>query len=77
MSLDIPEDVITRQPPEAQAIIRALMAQAAELKSQVIGLQAEVAALRLESGKYNRTPQNSSLPPTTQHPHSRHSARTV
>jgi len=71
MSLDIPEDVIARQTPEAQAIIRALMAQVAEFKSQVAGLQAEVAALKLELGKHTRTPQNSSLPPSTQHPHAR------
>jgi hypothetical protein len=31
--LDIPEDVISRQPADAQAIIRALMAQVAELKA--------------------------------------------
>jgi transposase len=71
MSLDIPEDVISRQSPEAQAIIRALMAQMAEIKSQVIELKAEVAALKLELGKQTKTPQNSSLPPSTQHPHAR------
>jgi hypothetical protein len=69
--VDIPEDVISRQSPEAQAIIRALMDQVAELKSQVIELQAEVAALKLELGKANQAPQNSSLPPSTQHPHAR------
>jgi transposase len=71
MSPDIPEHVILRQPPEAQAIIRALMAQVTELKSEVIRLKAEVAALKLELGRQNRSPQNSSLPPSTQHPHAR------
>jgi hypothetical protein len=54
MSPDIPEHVILRQTPEAQAIIRALMAQVTELKGQVIRLKAEVAALKLELGKQNR-----------------------
>jgi transposase len=71
MPLNIPEDVISRQSPEAQAIIRALIAQVAELKLQVIELKAEVAALKLELGKQTKTPQNSSLPPSTQHPHAR------
>jgi transposase len=71
MSPDIPEHVILRQPPEAQAVIRALMAQVTELKSEVIRLKAEVAALKLELGRQNRSPQNSSLPPSTQHPHAR------
>jgi len=71
MSPDIPEHVILRQPPEAQAIIRALMARVTELKSEVIRLKAEVAALKLELGRQHRSPQNSSLPPSTQYPHAR------
>lgn len=67
MSLNIPEDVISRQSLEAQAIIRALIAEVAELKSHVIGLQAEVTALKLEFGRQNGTPQNSLLPLSTQH----------
>ena len=57
MSLHIPEDLIACQSPEAQVIIRLLLAQIAELK-------AELAALR-------KTPQNSSQPPSTQHPHAK------
>lgn len=57
MSLEITEELIARQSPEAQAIIRFLLAQIADLK-------AEVAALK-------KTPGNSSLPPSTQHPHAR------
>lgn len=52
MSLEITEDLIARQPPEAQAIIRLLLAR--------------IAALEARLGK---SPQNSSLPPSTQHPH--------
>jgi transposase len=64
MSLEITEDLIARQPPEAQAIIRALLAQVAELKAEVATLKAELAGFR-------KTPQNSSLPPSTQHPHAK------
>jgi transposase len=52
MSLEITEELIARQPPEAQAIIRFLLARLAELEARL-----------------NKTPQNSSLPPSAQHPH--------
>lgn len=55
MSLDqITEALIARQPPEAQAIIRLLLARIVELESRL-----------------NQSPQNSSLPPSSQHPHAR------
>jgi transposase len=54
MSQTIPEEVIARQPPEAQAIIRLLLAR--------------IEALEARLGK---TPQNSSLPPSSQHPHAK------
>ena len=62
MSLNVVEEIIVRQPPEAQAIIRALLAEIAELKARIEELE------RQAKGK---TPQNSSLPPSTQHPHAR------
>jgi transposase len=62
MAIAITEEIIARQPPEAQAIIRALLAEFAELKARIEELQ------RQAQGK---TPQNSSLPPSTQHPHAR------
>ena len=58
----ITEEVIARQPPEAQAIIRALMAKMAEMEAELRELRGQV------KGK---TPQNSSLPPSTQHPHAK------
>ena len=62
MSLDqITEELIARQAPEAQAIIRVLLAQIAELKAEVARL--------------GKTPQNSSLPPSSQHPHAKPPAR--
>jgi transposase len=62
MSLGITEEIIARQPPEAQAIIRLLLARIAELEARIEDLE------RRAKGK---TPQNSSLPPSTQHPHAR------
>lgn len=62
MSPVITEEIIARQPPEAQVIIRALLAENAELRARIEELE------RLVKGK---TPQNSSLPPSTQHPHAR------
>jgi transposase len=54
MSLELTDDLIARQPAEAQAIIRILLAKIADLESRL-----------------NKTPQNSSLPPSTQHPHAK------
>ncbi len=61
MPLEITEDLIARQPPQAQAIIRALMAHVAELTDKVAELEARL----------NKSPQNSSLPPSSQHPHAK------
>lgn len=54
MSLESLEDLIARQPPEAQAIIRILLSRIAELEARL-----------------NKSPENSSLPPSTQHPHAK------
>ena len=67
MSLElITDEVIARQAPEAPSIIRLLLAELAareeRLMARIADLEAQVAALK-------RTPQNSSLPPSTQHPH--------
>ena len=53
MSLVITEELIARQPPEAQAIIRFLLAQNAELRAEIETLRTEIAALK-------KTPTNSS-----------------
>ncbi|MBU4272396.1 MAG: hypothetical protein KKA28_11100 [Planctomycetes bacterium] len=53
MSLEITEEIIARQTLEAQAIIRLLLAKIAELEARVE---------QLERGQ--KTPQNSSLPPS-------------
>lgn len=62
MSLDVTQEIIARQSPEAQGIIRALLAE-------IVGLRAELDELGRQLK--GNTPQNSSLPPSTQHPHAR------
>jgi transposase len=62
MEAVVTEEIIARQPPEAQAIIRLLLAKIAELEARIE---------QLEQQSKGRTPQNSSLPPSTQHPHAR------
>jgi transposase len=54
MELELTEELIARQTPEAQAIIRVLLARITELEA-----------------KLNKSPQNSSLPPSSQHPHNK------
>lgn len=61
----VTEDLIARQPPEAQAIIRLLLARIAVLDARVAELEARL----------NKTPRNSSLPPSTEHPHARPAPR--
>ena len=58
----VTEELIARQSPEAQAIIRALLAKMAEMEAELRELRGQV------KGK---TPRNSSLPPSTQHPHAK------
>ena len=64
MSLEITAELIARQPPEAQAVIRLLLAEIATLRAELAELKAELAALR-------KTPENSSLPPSSRHPHAK------
>ncbi len=61
MSLEITAELIARQSPEAQVIIRLLLARVAEQDRRIAKLEARL----------NKTPQNSSLPPGTQHPHAK------
>ena len=62
----ITDEVIARQTPEAQGIIRALLA---ELDARDQRWTARVETLTARVAVLKRTPQNSSLPPSTQHPH--------
>lgn len=64
----VTEDAIARQPPEAQAIIRLLLTRIERQDRRIAELEARVEELESRLGK---TPQNSSLPPSSQHPHAR------
>ncbi len=50
----VSEELISRQSPEAQAMIRILLAKIAELEARL-----------------GKSPRNSSLPPSTEHPHAK------
>jgi transposase len=63
----LPEDVIARQTPEAQAIIRLLLAEIERLRAEVAELRAEIATLKTNS-------RNSSKPPSSEHPHAKQAA---
>ena len=57
MTLQITEEQISKWSPDAQAVVRFLLAKIVELEK------------RLEQYEGPKTPQNSSLPPSSQHPH--------
>ncbi|MCP3885199.1 MAG: IS66 family transposase [Propionibacteriaceae bacterium] len=59
-------EVIAKQTAEAQAIIRTLLATIAKMETELEELRRQV------KGK---TPKNSSLPPSTQHPHAKPKSR--
>lgn len=54
MALEITDELIARQTPEAQTIIRLLLARIQQLQERL-----------------NQSPRNSSLPPSTEHPHAK------
>jgi transposase len=58
MAFELTDEMIAKWPPDAQAVVRLLLARIAELEAQVAELR-------------NKTPQNSSQPPSTTHPHAK------
>lgn len=67
-SSPITPDQLVALPPEVRAVVQAIIdhyeRQVAELKAEVAELKAEVAAAK-------KTPRNSSLPPSSEHPHAK------
>ena len=68
MSVAVPEDLIARQTPEVQQILRALLDQVRSQQEQIRSLQEQVAELR---SRLHVTPDNSSRPPSSAHPHAK------
>lgn len=58
MTFELTDEMIAKWPPDAQAVVRLLLARIAELEAQVAELR-------------SKTPQNSSQPPSTTHPHAK------
>lgn len=72
----VTEEILARQTPGAQAILRQLLARRAELEGEVAQCHARTAELQtkveqLQRQAKGKRPQNSSLPPLTQHPRNR------
>src|SRR4051812_9153620 len=63
MSFDFTAQQLASFGPEAEAVIRALLAEVQRLTDRLAELEAR------------ETPQNSSLPPSVQHPHARPTPR--
>lgn len=81
-SLPVTAEEIAALPPEFRALLRSVIehferriadleGEIAGLKEQVVGLQAEADELRAEAAGPKKTPRNSSLPPSSEHPHAK------
>ena len=75
------EELIQRQPPESQhlwhvvmAFVHQLLGTIAELRQTIASLNQTNLALKAENQKLKqarKTPRNSSVPPSTEHPHAK------
>jgi transposase len=68
MDVPVTEEMIARQPPEAQAIIRSLLEIIKRQQATIDALTARVQVLEAALDRKNKTPLNSSVPPSTEHP---------
>jgi transposase len=59
---EIPPELLAEMTPAVRVFIEALLLQMAQMRAEIEELKSQVKRL---------TPQNSSLPPSTQHPHAR------
>lgn len=78
MKLDIPSIHLEEHAPHSRKVIVQLLALVEALFERVTALEAEVrllreenAALKKEIARLKKTPDNSSLPPSSRHPHAR------
>ena len=67
---DIPPELLAEMTPAVRAFVESLLVQMAEMQAR---MQAEIDELKAQVKKL--TPKNSSVPPSTQHPHARPAAK--
>jgi transposase len=67
----IPPELDAEMTPAVRAFVLSLFSRIDELTSEVQRLSAEVQKLSDELGRGRKTPQNSSLPPSSTHPHAK------
>lgn len=67
-----PEQIATL-PPEFRALLEAVIEH---YERRIVRLEAELAAVRAELEAAKKTPRNSSLPPSSEHPHARPAPQT-
>jgi len=60
--IQIPPDIAAEMTPAVKAFVLTLMARIEQLEAQILSLSAQVLKL---------SPRNSSLPPSTEHPHAK------
>ena len=68
---EIPPELLAEMTPPVRAFVESLMLQMAEMQAR---MQAEIDDLKAQVKKL--TPKNSSVPPSTQHPHARITEKT-
>jgi transposase len=66
---EIPAELLAEMTPAVRAFVESLLLQMAEMRVQAVRMQSEIDELKTQVKRL--TPQNSSVPPSTQHPHSR------
>src|SRR4029079_4047820 len=68
MGIVVTDQMMASWPPDAQAVVRLLLARNAQLEARVAEIEARVAELE---ARLNKNSQNSSLPPSATHPHAK------
>ncbi len=66
---EIPAEILAEMTPAVRAFVDSLLVQMAEMRVQAAKMQTEIDELKSQVKRL--TPQNSSVPPSTQHPHAR------
>ena len=85
ISLD--QELIERQPPQTRhlwlvvmAFVQQLLGSIDELRKTIASLNQNILALKSENQKLKqarKTPRNSSVPPSTEHPHAKPQYRSI